>query len=138
MRFFLDSNVLVSGTAFSGTEQWLLRATFRGEHTFVISEDVRREALSVLREKFPRLRPEAEEALSILRVEVIPARAYAKRVGGFPGLRDPKDAHVLAAAIVSRCDAVVTGDGDLLTLGEVEGVRIIRPSQARRLMTASP
>lgn len=137
MRLFLDSNVLVSGIAFSGTEQWLLRATFRGEHTFVISEDVRREALDVLRAKFPRLRPEAEEALSVLRVEVVPARAYADRLGGFPELRDPKDAHVLAAAIVSRCDAVVTGDGDLLALGEVEGVRILRPSQARRLMTAS-
>lgn len=137
MRLFLDSNVLVSGIAFSGTEQWLLRATFRGEHTFVISEDVRREALDVLRAKFPRLRPEAEEALPVLRVEAVPARAYADRLGGFPGLRDPKDAHVLAAAIVSRCDAVVTGDGDLLALGEVEGVRILRPSQARRLMTAS-
>ncbi len=44
MRFFLDSNVLVSGIAFSGIEQWLLRATFRGEHRFVIFEDVQREA----------------------------------------------------------------------------------------------
>ena len=138
MRFFLDSNVLVSGTAFSGTEHWILQATFRGEHTFVISENVRREALMVMRQKFPRLRDEAEEALSVLRVEVVPAKAYAERAGGFPELRDPKDAHVLAAAIVSRCDVIVTGDKDLLALGEVEGVRIMRPSHARQLMGGSP
>lgn len=137
MRLFLDPNILVSGTAFSGTERWILLATFRAEHTFVISEDVRREALEVMQRKFPRLREEAEEAFSLLRVEVVPAKVYAEGPRGFPGLRDPKDAHVLAAAIASRRDAVITGDQDLLALGEMEGVRILRPSQARRLMTAS-
>lgn len=135
MRFFLDSNVLVSGTVFPGTERWIVRATFHGGHAFVISEDVRQEALDVLREKFPRLRPEAEEALSVLRVEVVPRAAYAERLGGFPELRDPTDAHVLAAALASRCDAIVTGDRDLLVLGEIEGVRILRPKEARDLMT---
>lgn len=54
--------------------------------------------------------------------------SYAKGIHAYPGLRDPKDAHILAAAVVSQCDAVVTGDRDLLALGEVEGVQIIRPS----------
>ena len=138
MKFFLDSNVLVSGTAFSGTEHWILQATFRGEHAFVISEEVRREALAVLRQKFPRLRVEAEEALSLLRVEMVLQKAYAERTGEFSRLRDPKDAHVLAAAIVSQCDAIVTGDRDLLVLKEVEGVRILRPGQARRLIGDAP
>jgi len=137
VRFFLDSNVLVSGIAFSGTERWLLRVSFRGEHEFVISEDVQRETLEVMQEKFPRLREQAEEALSILPVEVVPAKVYAERVRAYPGLRDPKDAHILAAAVVSRCDAIVTGDRDLLALGEVEGIQIVRPSQARRLMGES-
>ena len=137
MRFFLDSNILVSGIAFTGIEQWILRATFGREHTFVISEDVLREARDALRKRFPRLQPEAEEILSLIRVEVVPAEAYAARLEGFPELRDPKDAHVLAAAIVSKCDAVVTGDKDLLIVGEAEGVRIIRPTQARRLMSAT-
>ena len=138
MKFFLDSNVLVSGTAFSGTEHWSLQATFRGEHAFVISVEVRREALAVLRQKFPRLQEEAQEALSLLRVEMVLEKAYAKRTGEFPRLRDPKDAQVLAAAIVSGCDDIVTGDRDLLVLKEVEEVRILRPRQARRLMGYAP
>ncbi len=137
MRFFLDSNVLVSGIVFPGTGQAILRATFRGNHEFEISEDVRQEALDILREKFPRLQAEAEEALGLLRMEVVPRRVYAERLGGFPELRDPRDAHVLAAALASRCDAIVTGDRDLLVLGEVEGVRILRPGDARKLMAGS-
>ena len=79
MRFFLDSNVLVSGIVFSGTERWILLATFRGEHTFVISQDVQHEVLEVMQEKFPRRREEAREVLSLLRVEIVPRRAYARR-----------------------------------------------------------
>ena len=137
MRLFLDSNVLVSGIVFSGTERWILLATFRGEHTFVISQDVQREVLEVIQQKFPRRREEAKEVLALLRVEIVPGGAYERHSRDFPGLRDPKDAHVLAAAIVSRCDAVVTGDRDLVVLGEVEGVKILRPIQARRLMATA-
>ena len=135
MRFFLDSNVLVSGIVFSGAERWILLAAFRGEHAFVISQDVQHEVLEVMQEKFPRRREEAREVLSLLRVEIVPRRAYARRSREFPRLRDPRDAHVLAAAIVSHCDAIVTGDRDLVVLGAVESVSILRPSQARRLIT---
>ncbi len=137
MRFFLDSNVLVSGIVFSGTERWILLATLRGRHTFVISQDVQREVLEVMQEKFPRRREEAKEVLSLLRVEIVPRRVYEGRSHEFPRLRDPKDAHVLAAAIVSHCDAIVTGDRDLVVLGAVEGVDILRPSQARRMITTA-
>ena len=134
---FLDSNVIVSGVVFPGTERSILLASFREEHQLVVSEDVLREALEVLRRKFPRLRRDAEEAMSMLRLEALPRKAYAGQSREFPGLRDPSDAHVLAAAIVARCDTVVTGDRDLLVLREVEGVKILRPSQALRLMAAS-
>jgi len=137
VRFFLDSNVLVSGIVFSGTERSILLASFRGEHQLVISEDVREEALDVLRRKFPRFRKDAEEAMSMLHLEAVPRKAYSGQSREFPGLRDRSDAHVLAAAIAARCDVVVTGDRDLLVLVEVEGVKILRPTQARRLVAPS-
>jgi putative PIN family toxin of toxin-antitoxin system len=137
VRFFLDSNVLVSGIVYSGPERSILLAGFRGEHRLVVSEDVRQEALDVVRRQFPRFRKDAEEAMSILHLEAVPRKAYAGQSREFPGLRDPSDAHVLAAAIAARCDAVVTGDRDLLVLGEVKGMKILRPSQARRLVAPS-
>jgi len=138
VRFFLDSNVLVSGIVFSGTERWILLATFRAEHTFVISQDVQREVLEVIQQKFPRRREEAKEVLALLRVEIVPGGAYERHSRDFPGLRDPKDAHVLAAAVVSRCDAVVTGVRCILVRGEVEGVKTLRSSRAHRLSAAAP
>ncbi len=42
-----------------------------------------------------------------------------------PACRDPNDDHVLATAIAVNADAVVTGDKDLLTLGQFQGVRIV-------------
>ena len=137
MRFFLDSNVLVSGIVFPGTERWILLSTFHGEHALVISDDIQRETREAMRRKFPRLRKEAEEALSLLRAEVVPRKEYERRLRGIQRLRDPNDAHVLAAAKVSRCDAIVTGDRDLLVLGEFEGVKILRPRQVQGLMTTS-
>jgi putative PIN family toxin of toxin-antitoxin system len=40
---------------------------------------------------------------------------------------DPDDDIYLAAAIEGRCSFIVSGDPDLLTLGEYEGVRIVTP-----------
>jgi uncharacterized protein len=39
--------------------------------------------------------------------------------------RDPADDVVLAAALEGRADAVVTGDYDLLVLGEHQGIVIV-------------
>lgn len=44
-------------------------------------------------------------------------------------LRDPKDNHVLEAAIAVKCDFVITGDKDLLELISYQGIAIIRPSE---------
>jgi putative PIN family toxin of toxin-antitoxin system len=43
--------------------------------------------------------------------------------------RDPNDEFVLAAATEGRAQAIVTGDADLLTLVEHEGIAIVTPKQ---------
>jgi len=136
MRVFLDSNVILSGIVFRGKPHDILRVAFDPkENSFIISEDVELEVREVLRRSFPRLRAQAEEILSILPVEVVPRVRYASRLPEFSGLRDPDDAHVLAAASVGRCDLVVTGDRDLLVVGQVDDMKIVRPAEALRLLT---
>lgn len=41
--------------------------------------------------------------------------------------RDPEDDKVLAAAVEGRAEVIVSGDRDLLALGEYEGIAIMTP-----------
>ena len=132
MRVFLDSNVIVSGIAFRGNEHEILKLSFVRGSDFVISDDVRDEVLRVLRDDFPRLRAEVEEIVSLVRAEVVPRKSYQARLRDFSRLRDPNDAHILAAALAAGCDVIATGGRDLLVLREVEGVRIARPARVLR------
>jgi hypothetical protein len=50
--------------------------------------------------------------------------------------RDRKDDYLLAYAVVGGADYLVTGDQDLLDLGAVEGVTIIRPADFARVLAA--
>lgn len=43
-------------------------------------------------------------------------------------IRDPKDNHVLEAAIAGKCDYIITGDKDLLEVGSYYGIEIVRPA----------
>ena len=138
MRVFLDSNVIVSGIAFRGNEHEILKFSFLRGSDFVISDDVRDEVLRVLRGDFPKLRAEVEEIVSLVRAEVVPRRSYEARLRDFPQIRDPNDAHIRAAALVTGCDVIATGDRDLLVLGEVEGTRILRPARVLRELRGVP
>lgn len=46
-------------------------------------------------------------------------------------IRDSKDDSLLAYALVGRVDYLVTGDDDLLSLKEVGGLKIVKPSMWR-------
>ncbi len=53
-------------------------------------------------------------------------------------VRDPDDAVVLAEALAGQADVLVSGDRDLLDLGEVQGSRILDPRQFWQLATEPP
>ena len=42
-----------------------------------------------------------------------------------PGLPGPHDDHVIATALAVKADAIITGDKDLLALGQYQAVRIL-------------
>src|SRR5947199_10786076 len=107
--------------AFGGNEHKLLRATFRSPHAFLVSDDIMRETASVLARRFPRLRTAADAILSLIRVEVILRSAYEKDIHRVPALRDPGDAHLVAAAAIGRADLIMTGDRGLLDLTQAGG-----------------
>jgi uncharacterized protein len=130
LRAVLDCNVYVSaiirpeGPRGRIVERFLRTSTF----DLVLSPAIRDEVLEAL--AYPKVRKS-------IRREVDPELWFedivllARLVAGdyqVTGVSDdPDDDVYLAAAIEGRCSYLVSGDPDLLTLGEHEGVRIVTP-----------
>ncbi len=77
--------------------------------------------------KVRRYLREPREALLFL-ADVVALSDLVPDTGGVTGVcRDPADDMVLSAALEGRADCLVTGDSDLLTLGQYEGIAIVTP-----------
>ena len=50
--------------------------------------------------------------------------------------RDPKDDYLVAYGLIYHADYLITGDDDLLVLGTVEQLRIVRLAEMRRILAA--
>ena len=131
MRLLLDTNILVSGLLSSkGPPGKLVRAWLDLRFELVTSEEQIDELRRVL--AYERLQPyihpeQARDFVENLEVLAIVAT-------DLPTLEvspDPDDDVILATAVAGDADAVVSGDkGDVLALGEVEGIPIVTAREA--------
>jgi uncharacterized protein len=126
VRVTADSNVYVSAILFGGKPLALLKLGFSRRVLLFISDDVLEETLGVLRDKFKRSRERlivAEEFIRASAYLVVPTETL--RV--VPD--DPDDDRVLECAVAAACHRVVSGDGDLLRMGEFRGMKIQRVAE---------
>jgi uncharacterized protein len=123
VRIVFDTNVLIAAFVSRGVCHELLEHCAQ-QHRLVSSSFILREFEDKLLAKFRVPPAKAAAAVSLLRsrCEVVETSALAE-----PICRDPKDDWILATAITGRCACIVTGDEDLLTLEECQGIRIIAP-----------
>ena len=131
-RVVLDTNVLVSGlVARQGVPRQILDAWVEGCFTLVTSLYLVEELAHVL--SYPRiakrLRISDEEVEALLAALLSQAVAVPGHLC-LPGVtRDPKDDAVVACAKEGQADCIVSGDQDLLVLGEYEGIQVVTPRQ---------
>jgi len=130
VRAVLDTNVLISGlVAEQGPPRQVLDAWLEGRYTLIISLYLVEELTHVL--SYPRiaerLRLDEEEVEAILVALLSQAEVTSGQLH-LPGVtRDPKDDAVVACAKEGEADYIVSGDQDLLVLGEYEGIQVITP-----------
>ena len=132
MQAVFDTNVLVSALLWRGPPHALLEAVRNGSIALITSPALLAELTEVIgRAKFEailtRTNTSREQALAQVRqlAEVIDPPPLTRRV-----CRDPDDDAVLALALASKADWIVSGDDDLLVLQTFEGIAIITPTQA--------
>lgn len=130
IKAVLDTNVLVSGlVSQKGPPRQILDAWLEGRYTLVLSLYLVDELAHVL--TYPRIaervRLMQEELEAILAALLSQAELTPGKLQ-LPGVtRDPKDDPVVACAVEGQADYIVSGDQDLLVLGEYEGVQVVTP-----------
>jgi uncharacterized protein len=140
MRVVIDTNVLLAALLWRGPPYALLEQARNGAITFLSSPELLAELTEVLaRPKFDvilsRSETSREQMLMQVRllVDITDPPPLAK-----PVCRDPDDDAVLALALATQADFIVSGDEDLLSLNIFEGIPILNPAQAlQRIMNVT-
>ena len=132
MRIFLDANTLISGILFNGKEHNLL--TKNNRDTLITSEDVLDETMKTITQKFPESVGLVDAFLKILDLTVIKRKEYINKLNKHNVVRDKNDRHILAAAVVSKSDYIVTGDADLLVLKTYRNIHIVKTKKILSLI----
>ncbi len=78
-----------------------------------------------LTDKFKYASETADEAIEVLksRVQIVVPESLSS-----PVCRDADDDTVLATALTGQCELIVTGDKNLLVLGQMSDIKIVNPA----------
>ncbi|MFM7750533.1 MAG: putative toxin-antitoxin system toxin component, PIN family [Opitutaceae bacterium] len=137
MKLVVDTNLLVSGSLWHGLPARLVDALIAAPGTLCLSPGLLRELGETLRRPEFARRFSAQGLVAediVTRFQRVSRRVEPAVISPPAELRDPGDLIVLAAVVGAEADALVTGDNDLLVLGEFRGVPILRVEDALRLL----
>ena len=129
LRIVLDVNAIVSGLLWHGPPSKIVNLVLAERVTLVVSRELLVELLDVLsRKKFEKElgrtgRTAHEWVSEIEEIAVVADSIVIERTS-----RDPDDDAILAAALSSRADFIVTGDQDLLVLKSFRDIPILTPA----------
>lgn len=125
-RVTADSNILVSALNFRrGKPYTFLQMAAKGDFDLVLSPEIVEETLGVLETKFAWPSEDLAEAKSLLG-DI--ARIVKPKVELNIITEDPDDNRILECASTAAADFIVSGDNDLLRLGQYDAIRILNVS----------
>lgn len=123
MRVVLDANVIVAAFAARGLCESILELCL-SDHELVLSEHLLTEVQRHLSGKLRLPAAVTRDIIGLLRQH---ARVTEPADVARGACRDPDDLPVLGVAVAAEADCIVTGDKDLLVLGQFRGVAVYSP-----------
>ena len=124
MRVVVDTNVLVAGLVAEGVCRDIVKRRLPACE-LLTSRVLMDELAEKMREKFG-LDP---QNLPLLQIYQDAATVLKPKSLLRPVCRDPDDDELLAIALAGKAEIILTGDKDLLTLKQFQGVKILSPRQ---------
>lgn len=123
-RLVVDSNVWISALVFGGAPRQVFGVIVHEGLRLVVSAEILTEVRRVVGVKFPDFTDDVEALVAVLQenLEVVSLGSIT-----IEACRDPDDNRVLETAILGDAATIVSGDKDLLVLGDYEGVAIVTP-----------
>ncbi|MDJ0574305.1 MAG: putative toxin-antitoxin system toxin component, PIN family [Xenococcaceae cyanobacterium MO_234.B1] len=132
MKVLLDTNIWISGLLWGGNQRKIIQLA-QQKQIFLYSSKLLIEELQAtlaypkLQRRLAKLEITAEELL--VEVSRITQLCQPISLSVVPELRDPKDKIVLETALSVPVDVIVSGDEDLLVLGEFQEIPIVTTKQ---------
>jgi len=123
MRVVLDANVIVAAFAARGLCESVLELCL-SDHELVLSEHLLTEVHRNLAGKLRLPAAVTRDIVDLLRRH---GRLVEPADVAIGACRDPDDLPVLGVAVAAEADCIVTGDKDLLVLGQFRGVPVYSP-----------
>lgn len=124
----IDSNVWVSALLVPGNPRLLINRFENGSFTIIYPRGLIDELQAVLLKPRLATRIRSNDLENLL--QLIEQSGFLIEPESIPSVsRDPKDDIFLACAVASHADFLVTGDKDLLCIGEYHGTRIVTPKE---------
>lgn len=111
MKVFVDTNVIISAMLFPSGKVARVFSHLLEKHTVVISSYTKEECKEVFERKFPEKLKQLEIFFDGINFEEF-ATPNKIDENKYPKIRDVKDLPVLASAILSDSDILLTGDKD--------------------------
>jgi uncharacterized protein len=134
MKVVIDVNVWVSGFLWGGLPAQILQLAQQGAIGSQISSELLLELETTLsRPKFQKQLQKRNQTVERL-CHIAQSISTRIEIGemSIPQLRDQNDVKILATAIVSQSQVLITGDLDLLVLNPFEAIEILTPSDFQR------
>jgi len=129
MKILIDTNVLVSGLIAKGACFEILSDLVYA-HTPLVTPYIHAECQDVFLHKFHLSGKTIKEILSVVDRYFVKGKSS---VNVLNVCRDLKDNQVLVDALINEADVILSGDKDLLSMGQYEGIAIVAPKDYWKL-----
>ena len=127
-----DTNIYISALIFAGLPRQFLLAAEDARIRLFISEPIRQELLRILQTKFSWSNDQVNEIL----LQLESCTALVRPIETLDVIKeDPDDNRVLECAVAAGARFIVSGDNDLLRLGQFRNIRIVKVADFMKLIT---